>query len=43
LLRLDRASDAIAEGIPILAGGIEVKPRKPAWARFPFPVTAAAE
>jgi folate-binding protein YgfZ len=43
LLRLDRASDAIAEGIPILAGGIEVKPRKPAWARFPFPLTAAAE
>jgi folate-binding protein YgfZ len=43
LLRLDRASDALAEGVPILAGGIEVRPRKPDWARFTFPAAKAAE
>jgi folate-binding protein YgfZ len=42
LLRLDRASDALAQGVPLLAGGIEVHPRKPDWARFAFPADAAA-
>lgn len=37
LLRLDRASDALAEGVALHAGGIELRPRKPAWARFDFP------
>jgi folate-binding protein YgfZ len=43
LMRLDRASDALAKGVPIVAGGIELHPRKPDWARFEFPVPAAAE
>jgi folate-binding protein YgfZ len=41
-LRLDRASDAAAAGIPLLAGGIELRPVKPSWARFDFPVRAKA-
>jgi tRNA-modifying protein YgfZ len=42
LMRLDRASDALARGVPLIAGGIEIRPRKPDWARFDFPVQAAA-
>jgi folate-binding protein YgfZ len=36
-LRLDRVEEAIAEGTPLVAGGIELRPVKPAWARFAFP------
>ncbi|HET9903585.1 MAG TPA: folate-binding protein [Xanthobacteraceae bacterium] len=42
LLRLDRVSEALASGMPILAGGIPLTPRKPAWANFDFPVAAKA-
>ncbi|MBN8937470.1 MAG: folate-binding protein YgfZ [Rhizobiales bacterium] len=42
LLRLDRASDALAAGVPLLAGGIPVTPVKPAWAKFDFPLTTSA-
>jgi folate-binding protein YgfZ len=37
LLRLDRLGDAIAAGTSIEAGGIKVRARKPAWAKFAFP------
>jgi folate-binding protein YgfZ len=37
LLRLDRVEDALAGGIPLTAGGIAIRPLKPAWAKFPFP------
>jgi folate-binding protein YgfZ len=42
LMRLDRVSDAIAAGQPILAGGIAITPRKPDWARYDFPVAERA-
>jgi folate-binding protein YgfZ len=42
LLRLDRVADALAAGVPISAGGVELKPVKPAWARFAWPGEAKA-
>lgn len=41
-LRLDRATDAMAAGTPLMAGGIAIRPVKPAWARFVFPGEAKA-
>jgi folate-binding protein YgfZ len=37
LLRLDRLGDALAAGTPLSAGGVELRPVKPAWARFAWP------
>jgi tRNA-modifying protein YgfZ len=37
LLRLDRAADALAAGIPLVAGGIQISPVKPHWATFAWP------
>jgi hypothetical protein len=37
LLRLDRVADALAAGTPLIAGGIALRPVKPAWARFSWP------
>lgn len=37
LLRLDKVADALAEGLTLTAGGIALKPVKPAWATFAFP------
>jgi tRNA-modifying protein YgfZ len=37
MLRLDKVADAIAAGAPLTAGGVELKPLKPAWARFDVP------
>jgi folate-binding protein YgfZ len=37
LLRLDKVADALAEGVTLTAGGIPLRPVKPAWATFPFP------
>ena len=34
MLRLDRVADALAQGTPMLAGGIALHPEKPSWARF---------
>ena len=42
MLRLDRAADALASGAPLVAGGIEMRLVKPAWARFAFPGDAKA-
>jgi tRNA-modifying protein YgfZ len=42
LLRLDRTTDALAAGLPVVAGGVALKPHKPAWARFQFPSNAKA-
>jgi tRNA-modifying protein YgfZ len=42
MLRLDRAADALAGGAVLLAGGVELRLIKPAWARFPFPGDAKA-
>jgi len=42
MLRLDRIADAQAAGRPLLAGGVEIRPVKPAWARFSFPGEAQA-
>ncbi|MCZ7660764.1 MAG: folate-binding protein [Xanthobacteraceae bacterium] len=41
LLRLDRVAEALAEGTPLVAGGIALRPVKPDWARFAFPGEAA--
>jgi folate-binding protein YgfZ len=41
-LRLDRVADAMAKGTPIVAGGIAIRPVKPAWARFRWPGEAKA-
>ncbi len=37
LLRLDRVEEALAAGAPLIAGGIAIRPVKPAWAQFRFP------
>jgi len=37
MLRLDRVTDALAAGQPLVAGGVEMRLVKPAWARFAFP------
>jgi tRNA-modifying protein YgfZ len=37
LLRLDRVADALAQGVALTAGGMAIRPVKPAWARFPWP------
>jgi folate-binding protein YgfZ len=42
MIRLDRAADALAGGVPILAGGKPVRLRKPDWVRFPFPGDTAS-
>jgi len=42
MLRLDRVADALAAGVPLVAGGVELRLVKPAWARFPFPGDAKA-
>jgi len=42
MLRLDRVEDALAAGLPLLAGGVPVRASKPAWARFAFPGKAGA-
>jgi folate-binding protein YgfZ len=39
-LRLDRVADAVAAGTPLIAGGVEIRPAKPAWARFAWPAQA---
>jgi tRNA-modifying protein YgfZ len=41
-LRLDRVADAMAKGTPMVAGGIAIRPVKPAWARFQWPGEAKA-
>ena len=43
LIRIDRASDALAEGSTMMADGIGVTVAKPAYARFDFPVAATAK
>ena len=43
LIRIDRASDALAEGTTMMADGIGVTIEKPAYARFDFPVMATAK
>jgi tRNA-modifying protein YgfZ len=42
LLRLDRLADALAAGTPLSAGGVRMRPIKPAWARFAWPDEAKA-
>ena len=42
MLRLDRVADALAAGQKLVAGGVELRPRKPDWARFAFPGEAKA-
>ena len=37
LVRLDRATEALSHGEPLLAGGAPIDLVKPDWARFPFP------
>lgn len=37
LLRLDRVADAMAEGTPLLGGGLVFTLAKPGFIRFPFP------
>jgi folate-binding protein YgfZ len=42
MLRLDRAAEALAAGMPLAAAGIELRLVKPPWARFAFPGEARA-
>ncbi|MFG1480964.1 folate-binding protein [Xanthobacter sp. V4C-4] len=35
-VRLDRATDAKAGGVPLLAGGVEIELKAPDWAAFPL-------
>jgi folate-binding protein YgfZ len=42
MLRLDRLEDALAGGLPLLAGGVPIRAMKPAWARFAVPGDAGA-
>src|ERR1700733_13215898 len=42
LLRLDRVSDAMAQGESLAAGGVAIHLVKPDWARFAFPGEAKA-
>jgi folate-binding protein YgfZ len=42
IVRLDRVADAIAAGLPVTAGGLAIRPRKPDWARFAWPGEAKA-
>ncbi len=37
MLRLDRAADALAANVPVVAGGVALRLVKPSWARFAFP------
>jgi folate-binding protein YgfZ len=37
LIRLDRAADALANGVPLASGGVALRLVKPDWARFPWP------
>jgi folate-binding protein YgfZ len=37
MLRLDRVADAMAAGLPLVAGGVTIKPHKPEWATFAWP------
>jgi folate-binding protein YgfZ len=41
LLRLDRAADALAAGVPLEAGNIPIRLVKPDWARFAWPASEA--
>jgi folate-binding protein YgfZ len=41
-LRLDRVGEALANGTPLIAGGIAIRPVKPEWARFEFPTAGKA-
>jgi folate-binding protein YgfZ len=43
MLRLDRIADAQAAGLPLVAGGVTLAPRKPDWATFPWPGEKAVE
>jgi folate-binding protein YgfZ len=44
MLRLDRVAEAQAAGLPLVAGGVTVVPRKPEWATFDWSgQTKAAE
>ena len=42
MLRLDRVADALTAGQRLVAGGVEMRLLKPAWARFAFPGDAKA-
>jgi tRNA-modifying protein YgfZ len=42
IVRLDRVADAMAAGLPVTAGGLAIRPRKPDWARFAWPGEAKA-
>jgi hypothetical protein len=40
MLRLDRAEEALAEGLPLLAGGVPVALRQAGWLPFKLPGAA---
>jgi folate-binding Fe-S cluster repair protein YgfZ len=42
MVRLDRAAEAAAKGVPLRAGGIGITLRKSAWATFELPSGATA-
>ena len=42
MLRLERVGGRDGIGAPMISGGIEIAPVKPAWARFDWPGEAKA-
>ena len=42
VIRLDRAAEALAAGVPLVADGVALRLVKPSWARFAFPGEARA-
>ena len=42
LMRLDRVADALAAGIPLLCGNLNIELAKPDWAKFAWPGEAKA-
>ena len=42
MVRLDRVARARTEGVPVMAGGVEVDLALPGWVRFSWPEVAAS-
>ncbi|MEN3930261.1 folate-binding protein [Microvirga sp. W0021] len=43
MVRLDKASDAIEAGLPIICGEAVLSPEKPEWATFAFPLKSTGD
>jgi folate-binding protein YgfZ len=43
LVRIDKVADAVARGVPVMAGDVHLRLAIPSWATFTFPSAAASE